>query len=56
MDAGGDQHLYTKKAARYLVNHTTFFARLLAENKIPTNFTQLIEDARKVSRYKSSIR
>lgn len=47
--AGGDQHMYTNKVARYLAHNTVFFARLLKKNPIPTNLKQLTEEARAVS-------
>jgi hypothetical protein len=33
-----------------MVANTTYMARLLADNPIPTNLNELIEDAKKVSR------
>lgn len=50
VEAGGEQHLYTNKTLRYMVANTTYMARLLADNPIPTNLNELIEDAKKVSR------
>ncbi|HVL64443.1 MAG TPA: flavodoxin family protein [Actinomycetota bacterium] len=50
IEAGGAEHLYTNKTARYLVHNTVFFARLLAANPIPTNLKRLIEEAKSVSR------
>ena len=45
MDAGGDTHVYANKTARYLVHNTTFMARLLKANPIPTNLKQLTAEA-----------
>jgi multimeric flavodoxin WrbA len=50
IEAGGDEHLYTNKTARYLANNVTFMARLLKSNPIPTNLSALISDAQAVSR------
>jgi multimeric flavodoxin WrbA len=50
IEAGGDRHLYTNRTVRYLVHNTTFMAKLLAENPIPTNLVNLDEEAKKVSR------
>lgn len=50
VEAGGEQHLYTNKTLRYMVANTTYMARLLADNPIPTNLNELIEDAKIVSR------
>ena len=45
IEAGGDRHLYTNKTVRYMVENTTWFAKLLQENPIPTNLIALYEDA-----------
>ena len=45
MEAGGDKHAYTNKTARYLVHNTTWFARMMRENKLDTNLRQLTADA-----------
>lgn len=49
IEAGGQQHLYTNKTARYLAHNTVFFAKLLKQNPIPTNLRELIEEAEQVS-------
>ena len=46
---GGERHLYTNKTARYMANNCVYFAKLLADNPIPTNLKNLIEDAKKES-------
>ncbi len=50
VEAGGEQHLYTNKTTRYMVANTIYMAQLLADNPIPTNLNDLIENAKKVSR------
>ena len=50
IDAGGNRHLYTNRTVRFLVHNTSFFARLLRENPIPTNLNVLIDEAKQVSR------
>lgn len=49
IEADGDHHLYTNKTLRFLVHNTTYMAKLLAKNPIPTNLKKLIEDAQKES-------
>lgn len=45
IEAGGEQHMYTNKTARYLAHNTVFFARLLKEHPISTNLNDLIREA-----------
>jgi len=45
IEAGGAQHLYTNKTARYLAHNTVFFARLLKANPVTTNLNDLIREA-----------
>ncbi len=45
IDAGGEKHLYTNKTLRFLVHNTTYMAKLLKKNPIPTNLKKLIEEA-----------
>ena len=47
IDADGDKHLYTNKTLRFLVHNTTFVAKLIKKNPIPTNLKELIKDAEK---------
>lgn len=47
IDANGDKHLYTNKTLRFLVHNTTFIAKLMKKNPIPTNLKNLIKDAEK---------
>lgn len=49
IEANGEKHLYTNKTLRYLVHNTTYFAKLLKENPIPTNLKHLTEEAKKES-------
>lgn len=49
IEAGGDKHLYTNKTARYLAHNVVFFANLLKKNPIPTNLSELTEEAEAVS-------
>ena len=46
IEAGGGRHLYTNKTVRFMVSNLIYFAGLIKENKIPTNLSELIEDAR----------
>jgi multimeric flavodoxin WrbA len=45
LDADGDKHLFTNKNLRFMVENTVYFAKLLNENKIPTNIHKLTEEA-----------
>lgn len=47
IDANGDKHLYTNKTLRFLVYNTTYMAKLIKANPIPTNLKELIKDAEK---------
>lgn len=49
IEAGGDQHMYTNKTARFLAHNTVYFAKLLKRNPISTNLNELIAEAQKVS-------
>ncbi len=49
IDADGEHHLYTNKTLRFLVHNTTYMAKVLKKNPIPTNLKKLIEDAQKES-------
>ncbi len=49
VEADGDHHLYTNKTLRFLVHNTTYMAKVLAKNPIPTNLKKLIEEAQKES-------
>jgi len=49
IEAGGDNHLYTNKTARYLAHNVVFFAGLLKEHPIPTNLKELTGEAETVS-------
>ncbi len=49
IDAGGEKHLYTNKTLRFLVHNTTYMAKLLKKNPIPTNLKELINEAQKES-------
>lgn len=49
IEAGGEQHLYTNKTVKYMVNNLVYFASVLKENPIPTNLNELIEKAKKES-------
>lgn len=49
IEADGDHHLYTNKTMRFLVANTTYMAKVLKKNPIPTNLKKLIEDAQKES-------
>ncbi len=49
IEADGDHHLYTNKTLRFLVHNTTYMAKLLAKNPIPTNLKKLTEEAQKES-------
>lgn len=50
IEAGGDKHLYTNRTTRFMVANTIYMAQLLKANPIPTNLTQLTDEAKKVSR------
>ncbi|MFH0917071.1 MAG: flavodoxin family protein [bacterium] len=50
IEAGGEEHLYTNKTARYMAHNIVHMAQLLENNPIPTNLKALIEEARRVSR------
>ncbi len=52
IEAHGERHLYTNKTLRYLVHNTTYFAKLLKSNPIPTNLKKLSEEAKKESEEK----
>ncbi len=45
IEAGGERHLYTNKTVRFMVHNTTFFAKLLKDNPIPTNIRELHSEA-----------
>ncbi len=49
IEAGGERHMYTNKTARFLAHNTVYFARLLKQNPIPTNISELTEEARQAS-------
>ena len=49
VEADGEHHLYTNKTLRFLVHNTTYMAKLLKNNPIPTNLKKLIEEAKKES-------
>jgi multimeric flavodoxin WrbA len=38
---GGERYLYTNKTLRYMIANLTFFAKLLKDNPIPTNWNEL---------------
>ena len=40
-EAGGDRHVYTNRGARLLAYNTYHFAKLMADNPIPTNLVQV---------------
>lgn len=50
IDAGGDQHLYTNKTARFLAHNLTYLAQILKNNPIPTNLNQLTQEAKAASK------
>lgn len=45
LEAGGDQHAYTNRTARWMAHNLVYFARLLKNNPIPTNLKKLGEEA-----------
>jgi len=47
--AGGERYLYTNKTLRYMIANLAFFAKLLKENPIPTNWNELTKLAEKES-------
>ncbi len=49
IEADGEHHLYTNKTMRFMVENTTYFAKLLEENPIPTNLKTLIAKAQEES-------
>jgi multimeric flavodoxin WrbA len=49
IEAGGENHMYTNKTARYMAHNLVYLARLLKKNPIPTNINKLIDEARVVS-------
>lgn len=49
IEAGGDKHFFTNKNIRSLVANTSYFARVLRDNPIPTNLLQLREQAKQES-------
>jgi multimeric flavodoxin WrbA len=46
---GGERYLYTNKTLRYMIANLVFFAKLLKENPITTNWNELTELAEKES-------
>lgn len=48
-EAGGDRHLYTNRTARYMAHNLVYMAKLLRDNPIPTNLSELTEEAKSVS-------
>jgi multimeric flavodoxin WrbA len=48
--AGGDQHLYTNRTARYMAHNLVWGARTLRANPIDTNLKALDAEAKTVSR------
>lgn len=46
LDAGGDRHMYTNKAARYMAHNLVYVAGLLKRAPIPTRLAELTEEAR----------
>lgn len=48
-EAGGERHLYTNKTTRFMVHNTIYMAQLLKDHPIPTNLSDLIEEAKKES-------
>lgn len=49
IEAGGEKHLYTNKTVRFMVDNLVYFARILKDNPIPTNLSELIEKAKQES-------
>ncbi len=49
IEAGGDQHMYTNKTARFLAHNVVYFAKLLKKHPIPTNLDKLTEEAEQAS-------
>lgn len=49
VEADGEHHLYTNKTLRFLVHNTTYMAKVLKKNPIPTNLKKLVEEAQKES-------
>jgi len=49
IEAGGERHLYTNRTLRYMVNNTTYMARLLKAHPIPTNLSELTAEAKNES-------
>lgn len=49
IDAKGQKHEYTNRTIRYLVENTTYLARLLKENPIPSNLKHLDDQAKEES-------
>ncbi len=50
IEAGGGQHMYTNKTARFLAHNVVYMAGLMRENPLPTNIRKLTEEARAESR------
>ncbi len=46
LDAGGERHMYTNKAARFMAHNLVYVADLLKRNPIPTRLADLTEEAR----------
>jgi multimeric flavodoxin WrbA len=46
---GGERYLYTNKTLRYMIGNLVFFAKLLKENPITTNWNELTKLAEKES-------
>jgi len=49
VEAGGERYLYTNKTLRYMTANLAYFAKLLAENPIPTNLLEAAKLAKKES-------
>ena len=49
VEAGGERYLYTNKTLRYMTANLAYFAKLLAENPIPTNLLDAEKEAKKES-------
>jgi multimeric flavodoxin WrbA len=50
IEAGGEKSVYTNKILRFTVSNTTWFAKMLKQNPIPTNLKNLSEKAEKESK------
>ncbi len=49
IEAGGEKSAYTNKTLKFMVYNTTWFAKLLKDNPIPTNLKELSEKAKQES-------